>query len=139
MGQLDTFALNGKGSVMKQEKVIQENRWTKSAVEKKMMWSDPHPIRGGNTDEELKYHNVSKIDEKWNTAMVREAAADVQSEVLSVGPGEDEEEEGKEEDRKRGGVRLCLKQKLSSACTVLEIINFYSWTLNCPLLLDQVC
>lgn len=52
--------------------------------------------------------------------MVREAAADVQSHVSSVGPGEENEEEGKKEDMKRGkeeDVRLCLQQKLSSACT----------------------
>lgn len=50
--------------------------------------------------------------------MVREAAADVQSHVSSVGPVEEKEEEGKEEDRKTGkqeDVRLCLQQKLSSA------------------------
>lgn len=51
--------------------------------------------------------------------MVREAAADVQSHVSSVVPGEEKEEEGKEDNRRRGegeDVRLCLQQKLS-ACT----------------------
>lgn len=57
-------------------------------------------------------------DDKGETAIVREAAADVQSHVSSVGPVKEKEEERKEEDRKRGkqeGVRLCLQQKLSSA------------------------
>lgn len=108
--EFDTYALIRQGSVQSSRKLM-----IKSAVEKKNMWSHPHPIKEGITRWRTKISQNVKGWWRWNTATVRDAAADVLSDVQSVGPGEGREEEGKEKERKRRkrGMSGCVSNRSS--------------------------